>query len=181
MDMSAAGFDGSALARLPVASAAQLGQAAVGQAVALLTAAGQWPETLDALVDEIAVHGSEPLRVAIGAALLMLSYEAPVSFDPPAVRLPEASDVAVLELASRFGPVAAAPILQPAQVAAAAYCNQADEVYVEVLRRYLGEEAPASRRYEMLLALAVLTSAWVGPAGERRDALLFQVGLAAAG
>lgn len=180
MDAFGAGFDGSALSGLPTGSPEQLGQSAVGQAVALMTAALKWPETLDQLADEVAVHGSEALRVAIGAALLMLSYEVPVSFDPPEVRLPDAADAAASELAARFGPAAAANIMSPAQVAAAAYCNHADEVYVELLRRYLGDEATPARRFETLLALVLLTSQWLGPACERRDALLFQVGLAAA-
>jgi hypothetical protein len=180
MDTFAAGFDGSALDGLPTASAVDLGRTAVGQAVGLLTAAAQWPANLDELVDELAVHGSETLRVAVGAALLMLSYEVPVSFDPPEVRLPDAVAEASVGLTARFGPVAAATIVRPAQVAAAAYCNQAEEVYVEMLRLYLGEGSPPSRRFESLLALVLLTSAWLGPSGGRRDALLSQVGLAAA-
>jgi hypothetical protein len=180
MDTFEASFDGSALAGLPTGSPAELGQSAVGQAVSLLTAAGQWPEAVDSLVDEVALHASPALRVAIGAALLMLSYEVPVSFDPPDVRLPDAAGLAAADLAARFGPAAARAILEPAQVAAAAYCNQAADVYVELLQRFLGEAAAPTRRFETLLALVLLTSAWLGPSGGRREALLSQVGLAAA-
>lgn len=181
MDAASDGFDGSFLKDLPLRSPAELGQAAVAQAVALVTAAQQWPEAFESLTDEIALHAPEHLRVAIGAALLMLGYEVSVSFDPPEVRLQAALDEAAQQLAQQVGPAAASELLHPARIAAIAYCNQVDEVYAELLQGALADRAQPAARFGVLLALAALASAWIGPETPRRRSLLSQVALAAAG
>jgi hypothetical protein len=159
---------------------AQLGRAGVTQAVALLTAADQMPETLDGLVDELCVHATLPLRVASAAALLMLGYEVAVSVLPPEVRLADAVMAARSEVVDRFGADVVGRVFDATVTAAAAHCNDEQMISAALLHQFLGDGSSANLRFEMLMCLTLLCSAWVGESSSRRTSLLGAVGLAAA-